>query len=201
MTTEGKTNCLNAAVSTITDTARLEVTEIVVARSVEDIEYRVNDARVYGKKILTVSKGVAINNTDVEDKVSLKFRYEKKVERTWSSSVSSTFGIATKFTSKIPTVGSLKFELSLEVSSGNTREETEKEKSFVETGETITIPAMSKVKFSAMVTQACCDIPFSYTRRDTLKDGRQVTHHLEDGIFTGVTTYDYKFETEKVRSL
>lgn len=201
LTTEGKTNCLNAAVSTITDTARLEVTEIVVARSVEDIEYRVNDARVYGKKILTVSKGVAINNTDVEDKVSLKFRYEKKVERTWSSSVSSTFGIATKFTSKIPTVGSLKFELSLEVSSGNTREETEKEKSFVETGETITIPAMSKVKFSAMVTQACCDIPFSYTRRDTLKDGRQVTHHLEDGIFTGVTTYDYKFETEKVRSL
>ncbi|KAL0538379.1 hypothetical protein IC582_027397 [Cucumis melo] len=201
LSTDGKTNCLNAAVGTITETARLEVTEIVVARSVEDVDYRVNDARVYGKKILTVSKGVAINNTKVSDKISLKFRYEKKVERTWSSSVSSTFGIATKFKTKIPTVGSMKFELSLEVSSENTREETEKEKSFVETAETITIPAMSKVKFSAMVTQAYCDVPFSYTRRDTLKDGRQVTHRLEDGLFTGVTTYDYKFETEKVESL
>uniref|UniRef100_A0A0A0KD65 Agglutinin domain-containing protein n=1 Tax=Cucumis sativus TaxID=3659 RepID=A0A0A0KD65_CUCSA len=201
LTTDGKTNCLNAAVGTITETARLEATEIVVARSIEDVDYRVNDARVYGNKTLTVSKGVAINNTKVVDKVSLKLRYEKKVERTWSSSVSSTFGVATRFNSKIPTVGSLKFELSLEVSGEKTREETEKEKSFVESGEEIKIPAMSKVKFSAVVKQACCDIPFSYTRRDTLKDGRQVTHRLDDGIFRGVTTYDYKIETEKVESL
>ncbi|XP_023520862.1 uncharacterized protein LOC111784387 [Cucurbita pepo subsp. pepo] len=197
LTTEGKTNCLNAAVVTITDTARLEVVEIVVARSIEDVEYRVNDARVYGKKILTVSKGVAINNTEVADKVVMKFRYEKKVETSWSSSVSSTFGISTKVSAKIPTVGKLKFELSMEVSKGSSEATTEEEKSFVETAETITIPPMSKVKFSAVVTQARCDVPFSYTQKDTLKDGRQVSHRLEDGIFRGVTTYDYKFETEK----
>uniref|UniRef100_A0A0A0KA25 Agglutinin domain-containing protein n=1 Tax=Cucumis sativus TaxID=3659 RepID=A0A0A0KA25_CUCSA len=169
-------------------------------RSVEDVEYRVKDARVYGKKIHSVSKGVAINNTKVDDKVSMKFSYERVVERTWSSSMSSTFGIATRFNAMIPGVGRMKFELSMEASSASARQETEKEKSMVETEETITIPAMSKVKFSAVVTHAYCDVPFSYTRRDTLKDGRQVTHRFEDGLFTGVTTYDYKFETEKVES-
>ncbi|KAE8646729.1 uncharacterized protein LOC101212469 [Cucumis sativus] len=200
LTIDGKTNCLNAADETITKDARLEVKEIIVARSVEDVEYRVKDARVYGKKIHSVSKGVAINNTKVDDKVSMKFSYERVVERTWSSSMSSTFGIATRFNAMIPGVGRMKFELSMEASSASARQETEKEKSMVETEETITIPAMSKVKFSAVVTHAYCDVPFSYTRRDTLKDGRQVTHRFEDGLFTGVTTYDYKFETEKVES-
>ncbi|XP_022155429.1 uncharacterized protein LOC111022577 [Momordica charantia] len=198
LTTEGKTNCLNAAVLTITDTARFEVTEVVVARSIDDVEYRLNDARVYGKKILTVSKGTAINDTEVAEKVTLKFRYEKKVERSWSSSVSTTVGLAAKFTTKIPTVGKLKFELSFEVTSGKTWEETEKEKSFEEVTETVTVPPMSKVRFGGVITQASCDVPFSYIRRDTLKDGRQVTNKFEDGIFTGVTTFDYKFETEKL---
>lgn len=78
LTADGKTDCLNAADSTITNPARLEVIEVVVARSIENVEYRVEDARVYGKKILTVSKGVAINKTEVADHVTMKFRYESQ---------------------------------------------------------------------------------------------------------------------------
>lgn len=41
-----KTNCLNAATSTITSAAKLKMEEPLVSRSIYNVEYRVSDARV-----------------------------------------------------------------------------------------------------------------------------------------------------------
>ena len=47
LTTEGKTSCLNAAVSTISKEAPLEVGELVLSRNIYNVNFRLVDARIY----------------------------------------------------------------------------------------------------------------------------------------------------------
>lgn len=190
-------NYLSAVTLNLNDeTSRLEVKDVGIAKNIEDVEYHVNDARVYSKEIVTICEGIAINNTEVESEVTVAFKRRKKVERIWSSTVSKINGVATKFVAKVPIIGELGF--SFEVSDGNKWDEIEMESSFEEVKETILVAPMSKVKYAAMISQASYDIPFSYDLRETLQDSREVTNHYKDGFFTGFMTFGYRFEIENL---
>ncbi|KAM2058092.1 hypothetical protein ACFX16_030709 [Malus domestica] len=75
LTTEGKDNCLNAAVPTITQETRLELEEVVVSRSIYNVNFRVLDARVYNQRVVTMATGAAINLTNEQNTVDMKLSY------------------------------------------------------------------------------------------------------------------------------
>ncbi|WJZ90941.1 hypothetical protein VitviT2T_010056 [Vitis vinifera] len=63
LTTEGKTSCLNAGVSTISREARLEVAELVLSRNIYNVNFRLMDARIYDQRVIVMTTGGAINMT------------------------------------------------------------------------------------------------------------------------------------------
>ncbi|KAM1804683.1 hypothetical protein ACFX12_030519 [Malus domestica] len=75
LTTEGKDNCLNAAVPTITQETRLELEEVVVSRSIYNVNFRVLDARVYNQRVVTMATGATINLTNEQNTVDMKLSY------------------------------------------------------------------------------------------------------------------------------
>ncbi|KAI9077510.1 hypothetical protein K1719_040532 [Acacia pycnantha] len=77
LTAEGKTNCLNAGVSTISKDARIEVEELVILRQIYNINFRLLDARIYNQRVLTMATGVAINRTQEPNNAEVKLSYTK----------------------------------------------------------------------------------------------------------------------------
>ncbi|XP_022155413.1 uncharacterized protein LOC111022561 [Momordica charantia] len=198
LTIEGKWDCLNASAFSLTDEARMVVEEIVVSRTIDNVEYRLNDARIYGQKIVSMAKGDAINTTKETDIVTFKFSYENKTKTNWTSTLSTNIGVTTKFQAGVPIVGKGKIEVSAEIGSGYEWGETHKHKNTIELNYPVTVPPISRVKINAVVKQGMCQVPFSYRRTDLLKNGRRVVHHLHDGLFSGVNSYDYEFMSKVV---
>ncbi|KAI8561134.1 hypothetical protein RHMOL_Rhmol04G0313800 [Rhododendron molle] len=145
LTTEGKTNCLNAAVSTITKEARLEVHETVFSRSVYNCNYRLTDARIYGKTVLTMATGEAINYNNEPSSFSIKLSYTKTKSSTWNYSVSLKLGVKTTFETGIPFILDGKVEVSAEVTGTKGWGETETSTTTVETVYNVTVPPKTKV--------------------------------------------------------
>ncbi|KAE9444713.1 hypothetical protein C3L33_23389, partial [Rhododendron williamsianum] len=165
LTTEGKTNCLNAAVATITKEARLEVHETVFSRSVYNCNYRLTDARIYGETVLTMATGEATNYNDEASSFGLKLSY-------------------TKTKSSIPYIVEGKVEVSAEVTGTKGWGETETSTTTVETVYNVIVPPKTKVTVSALGTQGTCDVPFSYSQTDDLPDGTSITYNMNDGVYT-----------------
>ncbi|RVW64280.1 hypothetical protein CK203_052262 [Vitis vinifera] len=55
LTTEGKTNCLNAAVSTISKELCLEVGELVLSRNTYNVNFCLMDARIYNQRVIVMT--------------------------------------------------------------------------------------------------------------------------------------------------
>ena len=60
-----------------------------------------------------------------------------------------------------------------------------------------TVPAMTKVTVTMTATQASCDVPFSYTQRDILTNGKYVIYNLDDGVYKGVNAFNFKYQTKE----
>ncbi|GMI64358.1 hypothetical protein HRI_000105100 [Hibiscus trionum] len=63
LTAERKTDCLHASANTIIRESRLTVEEPVLRREINDVQYKVNDARVYDASLLDVARNSASNFT------------------------------------------------------------------------------------------------------------------------------------------
>ncbi|XP_022157628.1 uncharacterized protein LOC111024289 [Momordica charantia] len=166
LTIEGKTSCLNAGAVTITKESRMEVVEIVISRTIDNVEYRLNDARIYGQKVVSMAKGTAVNKTKETDIVTFQFKYEEKNKKNWSSSVSSKIGVSvtTNFQVGVPMVAKGKIEVSAEMETEYEWGETHKNKNVKEFTYPVIVPPMSKVKIHAVIKQGMCQVPFSYHR-------------------------------------
>ncbi|KAG5554534.1 hypothetical protein RHGRI_012176 [Rhododendron griersonianum] len=197
LTTEGKTYCLNAAVSTITNEARLEVHETVFSRRIYNCNYRLTDARIYGKTLLTMATGEAINYNDEPSSFSTKLSYTKTKSSTWNYSVSLKLGVKTTFETGIPYILDAKLELSAEVTGTVGWGDTETSTTTVETVYNVTVPPKTKVTVSALATQGTCDVPFSYSQTDNLPDGTSITYNKNDGVYTGINSYNFRYETKE----
>lgn len=55
---------------------------------------------------------------------------------------------------------------------------------------------MSTVTVSLLATQGTCDVPYSYTQRDVLTTGDTVTYYLDDGVYRGVNSYNFTYNTK-----
>ncbi|RVW76460.1 hypothetical protein CK203_056871 [Vitis vinifera] len=168
LTTEGKTSCLNAGVSTISREARLEVAELVLSRNIYNVNFRLMDARIYDQRVIIMTTGEAINMT---------------MNRTLNSGV--------------PFIADGKLEISSEFSGTYEWGGTESVTTAMETLYNVTVPAMTRVTVSMIATQGSCDVPFSYSQRDTLTDGKNVIYNMDDGVYNGVNCFNVKYQTKE----
>ncbi|KAF7142676.1 hypothetical protein RHSIM_Rhsim05G0011500 [Rhododendron simsii] len=197
LTTEGKKSCLNAAVTTISKEARLVVEELVLSRNIDNFKFRLLDARIYNQSIITMVTKTATNNTQVSNTATVKLLRKETRSTTWNGIVSLKLGVKTTIRTGIPLIVKGRVEVSAEFTGKYEWGETVSTENAVETEYTITVPPMSKVTVSLLATQGSCDVPFSYTQRDTLMDGKQVIYNLDDGVYTGINCFNFFYETKQ----
>ncbi|EXB59941.1 hypothetical protein L484_013061 [Morus notabilis] len=198
LTTEGKTDCLNAAVHNIINDAKLEVEESVLSRSIYNINFRRDEGRVYNLKVIEKGHSEADNYTNVENTVSLKFSYKKTSASTIGGSVSLKLGVKTPLQiAAIPLIVEGKVEISGEVTTAVQWGKTEAVETVTETTYSAKVPPMTKTIVTLTGTEGMCDVPFSYTQRDILHNGDPRIQNMDDGIYTGINMFGFKFDSHQ----
>ncbi|KAL8458479.1 hypothetical protein ACS0TY_036120 [Phlomoides rotata] len=183
LTTEGKTNCLNAAVLGISESAKLVVEELVLKSNVYNVRYRMEDARVYDEKPYLAGIGTAINDSDTEATLTVRVAYDVTESSTFTRTHSLKGGAKTTFETGIPAIVDGKIQFSLDYTFTNAWETTTAEKKAAEGTFSIKVPPRSRAKVSYVGTHGKCSVPFSYTQKDTSSsDGKCVTSHHNDGL-------------------
>ncbi|PQQ00696.1 uncharacterized protein Pyn_40090 [Prunus yedoensis var. nudiflora] len=197
LTTDGFDSCLNAGHPSIIKEAHMELEELVVSRSIYNVNFRLLDSRIYSQRVVTMATGDAINQTQEQNTIDLRLSYKDTRSTTWNSSVSMKMGLKTTVETRVPLIAKGEIEISAEFAAEFQWGKTDTSESEVETVYKVVVPPMSMVKVSLMATRGSCDVPFSYTQRDTLTNGKHVTHTMDDGYYSGVNSYNFKYETKQ----
>ncbi|CAI9109406.1 OLC1v1009222C1 [Oldenlandia corymbosa var. corymbosa] len=200
-TNEGKVSCLDAGVSTITREAALEVSEAIISREISNVRYHLGDARIYNQTPLVKGVSFVVNRSPTSTSQTVNFSVTDTTSNTWESSLSLKLGVSMKFKAGIPLIASTTVEVSTEFTGSYTWGETRTTERMLSSSVTVTVPPMSSVRVSMLATQGSCDVPFSYTQRDVLVNGRPVTYQKDDGLYTGVNSYQIDFATDAPQPL
>ncbi|KAK8571608.1 hypothetical protein V6N13_047274 [Hibiscus sabdariffa] len=196
LTTEGKTDCLNADVPSVTKEAQLTVEEPVLTREIYGIKYKLDYSRVYDESVLIVARNSASNFTQESSTLDVKLSYTDTKSSTWKTTFSLKLGMKATMDFSLPLIFEGKIEVSGEVQSGVEWGETKTSTTVVEVVHKVVVPAMTKVTVNLVATKGTCDVPFTYIQRDTLYDGSIVTSEIEGGTYTGSNYYNIDFVTK-----
>lgn len=195
LTLEGKTNCLNARVANMTLETRLVVEELVLQRDIFNVRYRMEDARIYDEQPFLAGVATATNLSAEESTLDITISYEDSFSYSFSNSLSITQGVSTKIQAGIPKIASGKIRISTEISKEFEWNRTTEEKKIVTAEHGVTVPPKSRARVSYVGTHGKCSLPFNYTRRDKRSTSGDllVSQHI-DGIYSGVSYYNFQFE-------
>ncbi|XVF22315.1 hypothetical protein REPUB_Repub12eG0162400 [Reevesia pubescens] len=197
LTTEGKTNCLNANVPSVTRDAQLKVEEPVMTREIHSVKYKLDYSRVYDERVLVAAKNSASNYTQQSTTLDVKLSYTDTKTSTWKTNFSLKLGAKATLDFNLPLIFEGKIELSGEIQSGVEWGETKTSTTIVEVVHKVVVPPMTKVTVDLIATNGKCDVPFSFVQRDTLYDGTIVTTEMGGGTYTGSNYYNTSFVTKE----
>nr|KJB27824.1 hypothetical protein B456_005G011900 [Gossypium raimondii] len=194
---EGKTNCLNADVSSITKEVQLRVEVPVLERTIYDIKYDLGNCRIYDESKLVIATNSACNYTQKSESLELKLSYTDTHTRTWKANVSLKVGPKATMNFGLPKI----FEGRIDVLSGETQtgfewEDTKTVTSVVYVLQKLVVPPMTKVTVNLTAINGTCDVPFTYMQKDTLYNGNIVSE-VQGGTYTGSNYYSLDFQTKK----
>ncbi|KAB2598024.1 hypothetical protein D8674_000944 [Pyrus ussuriensis x Pyrus communis] len=193
------TSSLNANAPTIDKEAYLEVEEVLpLWRDISGISLRLYRARIYNQHIVEMAVGEVVNRTKESYPVEVKLSYTQTTRSNWKySSVSSILklpGVKSSTNTAIPIIADdnkVKIGFTGTAQFGVTETVTSSQKEVVYK---VVLQAMTRVKVKYVAAEASFDVPFSYTQRDTLMSGETITSNIDDGVYTGVNTFDFKFD-------
>ncbi|XP_057773149.1 uncharacterized protein LOC130992511 [Salvia miltiorrhiza] len=202
LTTDGMESCLNAASSTMAKEARLQVQELVEARSINNVRYRMEDARIYGETPYLAGTSSVTNDGDEESSLSVSITYTDEKSYSFSSSLAITAGVTTSIKTGVPFIAEGKVEISFQVETTfEWSKSTTTTTSITATG-SVPVPPRSKAVVSYVGTKGTCDVPFSYTQQDrSSTDGTITDTDQIDGVYNGVNCYNFSFIVEKTQPL
>lgn len=139
----------------------------------------------------------ASNGGSKDNIIKLTLKYTETEKSTWDATASWKLGVTTTIKAGIPMLVDGAVEVSNEFTGsynwGSTIEKTTSQ----EVEYQVTVPPRTKVTVRLIASQGSCDVPFSYEQRDILVDGQDLTQNLEDGIYTGINCYDFRYEVEE----
>ncbi|KAK8549314.1 hypothetical protein V6N13_008990 [Hibiscus sabdariffa] len=184
-----KTNCLNAALPTVTTEGRITVEEPVLRREIYDVKYDLDDSRVYDQKSLILATNSVVNSSPEPTTLDVKLSYVDTTARTWSTNFSLKLDMKSTVDLSVPLIYGGKVEISDEVQSGVVWGDTYTSTKVVEVVHNVVVPAMTKVTVNLVASKGTCDVPFTFTQRDTLYDGTIVQAEI-NGSYTGSNYYN-----------
>ncbi|KAG8090534.1 hypothetical protein GUJ93_ZPchr0011g28416 [Zizania palustris] len=203
LTTEGKTNCLNAAVKTIAIDARLKVEEPVFSRQIYDVTYNLSKARIYDKKVIAMDRSAGDNNGSTNSRIKLSFTYSETQTTSWDSTLSLMLGVETKIKAGVPLIADGSVTIKAEFTGSYTWGESIEKSVSRQTEYEADVAPHTRVTITLVAEQAHCDVPFSYKQRDIMYDGRTVIQTKHDGIYTCANSFSFRFDRkdEKIQTI
>ncbi|TYG77847.1 hypothetical protein ES288_D02G008800v1 [Gossypium darwinii] len=193
---EGKTNCLNANVSSITKDVQLRVEVPVLERKIYNIKYDLDNCRIYDESKLVIAINSASNYTQKSESLDLKLSYTDTHIRTWKANVSLKVGAkATMNFEQYPKIIKGRIELSGEIRTGFEWEDTKTVTSVIDVLYKVVLPPMTKVTVNLTAINGTCDVPFTYMQKDSLYNGNIVISEVQGGTYTGSNYYSLNFQT------
>uniref|UniRef100_A0A0A0KD53 Aerolysin-like C-terminal domain-containing protein n=1 Tax=Cucumis sativus TaxID=3659 RepID=A0A0A0KD53_CUCSA len=193
---DSKVDCLNARADSIIKDAELEIVEPIISREIYNIRYRTMDAKIYDEQVLTMATEEAINSSSKETVMAVSLKYLEEKSKTWESSLTVGVGIETSIKAGIPEILDTEIKVSYNFEANYTWGETISESREVTATYTVPVPPNTRMKVTLLATKAKCDIPFSYTQRDLLRNGRRVEIECDDGLYTGVYTFKFDYQNK-----
>ncbi|XP_050203923.1 uncharacterized protein LOC126653961 [Mercurialis annua] len=202
LSANGYTNNLNAAVNTITREARLTVRELVLDRSIFNVRFRMEDARIYDEQASIAGIGCPINESEKAAKLTVTIGYEDTSSFTFSNGLSLSAGVSTTIRTGIPRIAEGEISVSAEVTTSFEWNRTTEESRNAEAAYEVVVPPKSRVRVHFISTRGTCSVPFSYTQRDrSSTNGNFTTTNHTDGIYTGINYYSFHFEKHAIEPL
>ncbi|KAH0980880.1 hypothetical protein GBA52_008057 [Prunus armeniaca] len=176
-----------------------EVKELGVSKEIHNVTFRLGDAMIYNKKVVEIVMGEAVNRTEETQTVELNLSYKKTRSGSLKSSLFK-LGVQSSIDGEVPVMADNgKIEVD-EFAESVERRKTGTATTFAcNVNEVavykVVLTAMAVVKVRLLATRASYDVPFSYTERETLADGNIITNDMDDGVYYGTNTFNFKFET------
>uniref|UniRef100_A0A0A0K970 Agglutinin domain-containing protein n=1 Tax=Cucumis sativus TaxID=3659 RepID=A0A0A0K970_CUCSA len=198
LSADGKSNFLNSNIDSITQDAELEIVDPIISREIYNIQYRTMDARKYDAQVLTMAAEEAINTSPKEAIMTVSLRYQEEKSKTWESSLTIGVGIETSIKAGVPSLFETEIKVNYTFEGSYKWGETIQESKEVTGTYTVIVPPNTKMKVTLLATKAKCDIPFSYTQRDLLRNGRKVERVCDDGLYTGVYTFNFNYQSKSL---
>ncbi|KAL8458435.1 hypothetical protein ACS0TY_036086 [Phlomoides rotata] len=201
--TEGtRINCLNASASTMSIPATFTFQELILERHVYHTRFRMDQLRIHDERTFIAGTGTSVNNSDSPSALTITISYEEKTAYSFTNGTSTTEGVTTTISTRIPRIMELEVGLSNSTTKSFEWGEDVEESRLAEASVEVTVPPRSGVRVDYVGTQGTCSIPFNYTQRDkSSTDGQYVTSSNIDGIFKGVNYYSFHFEQHAVERL
>ncbi|MCL7025823.1 hypothetical protein MKW94_030720 [Papaver nudicaule] len=181
---DGEKYYLKADMPTMCNTTEIRVEEL-------------KDGRIYDETMITMASGEVVNRTNTADTIDLKLSYADTRTSSWNFSSSLMLGVKYTMEAGIPFICDGKIELSGKITLGAQYTTTTTTTRLAETVYRVNVPAQTSVKVSLKAATGKCDVPYSYTQRDTLFNGETETYRKDDGVFTGTNCYHLSYETEE----
>ncbi|KAM3297376.1 hypothetical protein ACQJBY_039317 [Aegilops geniculata] len=189
-------NCLNAVDPTIMAEALIAVEEPILHREIHSISYRLREARVYDTTVLTMATTVAVNDTSTENTKRLRLVYEEEEMSTWDATLELKLGYKSTIRAGFPKLGlGAQVSISAEFYGAYNWGETMEKKVRHEVVYEAAVPPRTKVTVKAIATRSAVDVPFNYRQRDITIEGGVRSTNKRDGLYTGINSYNFNFET------
>ncbi|KAF8395738.1 hypothetical protein HHK36_019689 [Tetracentron sinense] len=159
------------------------------------------DARIYSTTVVKLATGEAVTSTPEPRFMEVKLPYKITWSGIWNSSVSLKLYSGTNIDTDIPVIEEgrqigIPAHFKEAYKWGTTRVTTTDEEIVHE----VTVEPMTKVEVILIATNGSCNVPFSYSQHDTLKNGQTVTYDdMDDGIYTVNNCYNLDFEIHEVK--
>ncbi|KAG6425881.1 hypothetical protein SASPL_110089 [Salvia splendens] len=191
-----------ARASTVTKDAILQVHESVVGRKIYNVVYQMEYARIFDEVPYLAGSETLTNDGDKEDSMAVSIEYTDEKSYTFSRSISLTAGVSASIEAGIPFIEKATIQVHYEISGALQWDETTTTTTSVTATGTVPIPAKTKATVDYVGTRGTCNIPYSYTQEDKSSiDGKPIYTDLVDGIYTGVSYYNFNFHVRDTMPL
>ncbi|CAI0397180.1 unnamed protein product [Linum tenue] len=190
-----------SSAQTVTQYAKLSLTDLVTSRRIEDIKFHLDSGWVHDENLKTILNPgePAYNESDDTRTLTLKIPYvDTKTSCTWKATnstldlgpfdvvvrpdVIATVDDSSAIKLVPPTAPSYEW-------GGTTQGDDPDEVLVYE----VTLPPWTAVEVELRASLVACCVPFSYSRYDEWEDGEEEVHFMEDGMYVGTNYYKFEF--------
>ncbi|CAI0557617.1 unnamed protein product [Linum tenue] len=173
------------------------VEELVIKREIYDVAFRVPDARIYDENIIVAATGHVRNEGPNLLNQKLTIKYTDTKSHMWQGNVTLKLGVKITVKTGIPMLVAGGIEISADASRSTTWGDTETSSTEVTSEYDAVVSPHTLMTVNVVATRGVCDVPFSYTQRDLRLDGITVVTYPDDGLFTGVNSFNYYYDTKE----